>query len=170
VTDTNIQSKLVEYEDMVRLLTVKLEELAAENARLRAEGDAHTALRSVYNDPQASETNKVRAASAAIGYEQGKILSVPPAINLDRRERWRIYEQWSLRREIVLKTRDTPPPGWADHLSRDNYVEPPESEGMPPVDVIDTPQGFKVLSNLLPKPGSQRKLGNGGDDSGSDRS
>ena len=46
-----------------------------------------------------------------------------------------------------------------------NYVEPPESEGMPPVEVIDTPQGFKILSNLLPKPGSQRKLGNG-DDSG----
>jgi len=105
------------------------------------------------------------AAAAAIGYEQPKILSVPPAINLDRRERWRIYEQWSLRREIVMKTRDTPPPGWADHLSAANYVEPPESEGMPPVDVIDTPQGFKILSNLLPKPGSQRKLGNGnGDD------
>jgi hypothetical protein len=70
-----------------------------------------------------------------------------------------------LRREIVMKTRDTPPPGWADHLSAANYVEPPESEGMPPVDVIDTPQGFKILSNLLPKPGSQRKLGNGkGDD------
>jgi hypothetical protein len=170
MTDTDVQSKLAEYEGIVRMLTAKVEELVAENDRLRAEGGAHTALRSVYNDPQASETNKVKAAAAAIGYEQPKILSVPPAINLDRRERWRIYEQWSLRREIVMKTRDTPPPGWADHLQRDNYVEPPESEGMPPVDVIDTPQGFKILSNLLPKPGSQRKLGNGngGDDSNKD--
>jgi hypothetical protein len=166
MTNTDVQSKLAEYESIVRMLTAKVEELVAENDRLRAEGGAHTALRSVYNDPQASETNKVKAAAAAIGYEQPKILSVPPAINLDRRERWRIYEQWSLRREIVMKTKDVPPPGWDAHLQVDNYVEPPESEGMPPVDVIDTASGFKVLTNLLPKSGQQRRIGNGnGDDS-----
>ena len=44
---------------------------------------------------------------------------------------------------------------------------PPEGDAMPPVDVIDTGAGFKVLTNLLPKPGP-RRLGNGngnGDDS-----
>src|SRR6516225_971616 len=111
------EEKLARFESVLDLQMQEIEKLRAENERLRAEGGAHTALRSVYNDPQASETNKVKAAAAAIGYEQPKILSVPPAINLDRRERWRIYEQWSLRREIVMKTRDTPPPGWADHLS-----------------------------------------------------
>jgi hypothetical protein len=39
---------------------------------------------------------------------------------------------------------------------------------MPPVDVIDTASGFKVLSNLLPKPGSRRKLGNGNDSGSND--
>jgi hypothetical protein len=39
---------------------------------------------------------------------------------------------------------------------------------MPPVDVIDTGSGLKVLTNLLPKFG-QRRLGNGnGDDSSGD--
>jgi hypothetical protein len=165
MTEETIEQKLARFETVIGLQMQEIDRLRAENDALRAEGGAHTALRSVYNDPQASETNKVRAASAAIGYEQPKILSVPPAINLDRRERWRIYEQWSLRREIVMKTRDVPPQGWADHLQRDNYVEPPESEGLPPVDVVEDPMsGFKVLSNLLPKPGSQRKLnGNGSD-------
>ena len=77
---------------------------------------------------------------------------------------------WSQRRQYIIEHRAIPPAGWDNHLQRDNYVEPPESEGMPPVDVIDTPQGFKVLSNLLPKPGSQRKLGNGTDSSGDDHS
>jgi hypothetical protein len=157
MTDT----EKAEYEDVLRRLTAKCEELVAENEKLRAEGSAHTALRSVYTDPQASETNKVRAAAAAIGYEQPKILSVPPPMLGDRRERWRVYEQWSLRRELILKTRQLPAPGWDDHLRPETYQEPEGTE-MPPVDVVDTASGFKVLSNLLPKSG-QRRLGNGDD-------
>jgi hypothetical protein len=80
---------------------------------------------------------------------------------------WRIYEQWSLRREIMMKIKNPPPKGWDAHLQRDTHQEPPESEGMPPVDVVEDPiSGFKVLSNLLPKSGQQRRLGAGnGDDS-----
>jgi hypothetical protein len=161
VTDTDIQGKLAEYENLIRMLTTRLEEAVGEVERLRAEGGAHEALRSIYNDPLASETNKVRAARAAIGYEQPKILAEPPAIQLNRRERWRIYEQWSLRREIMLKIKNVPPKGWDAHLQPDNYVEPPESEGLPPVDVIDTGSGLKVLTNLLPKSGQRRPIGNG---------
>jgi hypothetical protein len=41
-----------EYEGVIRLLTAKVEELAAENARLRSsESTAHSVLREVYNDP-----------------------------------------------------------------------------------------------------------------------
>ena len=161
MTDT----EKAEYEDVLRRLTAKCEELVAENARLRSESGAHTALRSIYTDPQASESNKVRAAAAAIGYEQPKIGSVMPLLgNVSRTERWRVYEKWAQRREYIFEHRAIPPAGWDNHLQRDNYVEPPESEGMPPVDVIEDPtSGFKVLSNLLPKPGSQRKLGNGSD-------
>ena len=108
----------------------------------------------------------LKAAAAAIGYEQPKIGSVLPSLgNVSRTERWRVFEMWSQRRQYIIEHHAIPPAGWDDHLQRDNYVEPPESEGMPPVDVIDTPQGFKVLSNLLPKSGSPRKLGNGDDSS-----
>jgi hypothetical protein len=69
---------------------------------------------------------------------------------------------WSQRRQYIIEHHDIPSAGWDAHLQPETYQEPEGTE-MPPVDVIDTPQGFKVLSNLLPKPGSQRKLGNGGD-------
>ena len=169
MTEETIEQKLARFETVIGLQMQEIDRLRAENDALRAGGGAHTALRSIYNDPQASETNKVRAAAAAIGYEQPKIGSVSPSLgNVSRTERWRVYEIWSQRRQYIIEHRAIPPAGWDNHLQRDNYVEPPESEGMPPVDVIDTPQGFKVLSNLLPKPGSQRKLGNGSDDSSSD--
>ena len=164
-----LEAKLKRHEDALSLCMAEIEKLRAENQRLRSESGAHTALRSVYTDPQASETNKVRAAAAAIGYEQPKIGSVMPLLgNVSRTERWRVYEKWAQRREYIFEHRAIPPPGWDNHLQRDTYVEPPESEGMPPVDVIEDPtSGFKVLSNLLPKPG-QRRIGNGGDRSSND--
>jgi hypothetical protein len=70
------------------------------------------------------------------------------------------------KRKYIIEHHAIPPAGWDNHLSAANYVEPPESEGMPPVDVIDTPQGFNVLSNLLPKPGQRRVIGNGGNSDG----
>ena len=166
MTETTEQ-KLARFETVIGLQMQEIDRLRAENANLRQEGGAHTALRSVYNDPEASETNKVKAAAAAIGYEQPKIGSVLPSLgNVSRTERWRVFEMWSQRRQYIIEHHAIPPAGWDDHLQRDNYVEPPESEGMPPVDVIDTPQGFKVLSNLLPKPGQRRVIGNGGNSDG----
>jgi hypothetical protein len=79
MVEETLEQKLKRHEDALSLCIAEIEKLRAENERLRAEGGAHTALRSVYIDPQASETNKVKAAAAAIGYEQPKILSVPPA-------------------------------------------------------------------------------------------
>jgi hypothetical protein len=66
-----------EYEDMVRLLTTKCEELAAENARLRSsENTAHSVLREVYNDPSASPHVRVLAAKAAISHESAPLKPV----------------------------------------------------------------------------------------------
>ena len=62
-----LEAKLKRHEDALSLCMAEIEKLRAENQRLRSESGAHTALRSVYTDPQASETNKVRAAAAAIG-------------------------------------------------------------------------------------------------------
>ena len=77
MTDTDIQSKLAEYEDMVRLLTAKLEELAAENTRLRSsENNAHSVLREVYNDPTASPAVRVKAAGLALSHESAPLKPV----------------------------------------------------------------------------------------------
>jgi len=85
--------------------------------------------------------------------------------SVNRAERWRVFEMWSQRRQYIIEHRDIPPPNWDAHLQPDVYT-PPEGDAMPPVDVIDTGSGFKVLTNLLPKPGP-RRVGNGdGDDGG----
>ena len=160
MTDTDLQSKLAEYEDMVRLLTAKLEEMAAENERLRDGADAHSTLQSIYRNPATAEGNRIKAAAASLPVEKPKLMSIGPPIELNRRERWRVYEMWAQRREYIFEHRAIPPPGWDAHLERDTFQEPP-GDALPPVDVIEDPtSGFKVLSNLLPQPG-QRRLGNG---------
>jgi hypothetical protein len=83
MTDTDIQSKLAEYEGIVRLLTVKLEELAAENARLRSEkSDALSFLKEVYNDPTVSPAHRIKAAGLALPHEVPRLTPVPPALEL----------------------------------------------------------------------------------------
>jgi hypothetical protein len=83
MTDAEFQNRLAEYGDMVRLLTAKLEELAAENARLRSsENNAHSVLREVYNDPTASPAVRVKAAGLALPHEVPRLESVPPLLEL----------------------------------------------------------------------------------------
>ena len=66
MTDT----EKAEYDDVVRMLTVKLEQLAAENARLRSsENNAHSVLREIYNDSTASPAVRVKAAGLALPHE-----------------------------------------------------------------------------------------------------
>ena len=77
MTDAEFQNRLAEYEDMVRLLTTKLEELAAENTRLRSsENNAHAVLREVYNDPTASPAVRVKAAGLALSHESAPLKPV----------------------------------------------------------------------------------------------
>jgi hypothetical protein len=77
MTDAEFQNRLAEYEGMVRLLTAKLEELAAENARLRSsENNAHSVLREVYNDPTASPAVRVKAAGLALSHESAPLKPV----------------------------------------------------------------------------------------------
>ena len=66
-----------EYEDILRRLTAKCEELAAENARLRSsESNAHSVLREVYNDPTASPAVRVKAAGLALSHESAPLKPV----------------------------------------------------------------------------------------------
>ena len=72
-----------EYDDVVRQLMAKCEQLAAENARLRSEkSDAHSVLREVYNDPTASPAVRVKAAGLALPHETPRLESVPPPLDL----------------------------------------------------------------------------------------
>jgi hypothetical protein len=108
VTDTNIQSKLAEYEDVVRLLTAKCEELAAENARLRTEkSDALSVCREVYSDPKADPALRLRAAGLALPHEVPRLMPEPkplelvaepvePLHQLVERQRKRCYELQAL--------------------------------------------------------------------------
>jgi hypothetical protein len=83
MTDAEFQNRLAEYEDVVRLLTTKCEELAAENARLRSsENNAHSVLREVYNDPTASPAVRVKAAGLALPHETPRLTPVPPPLEL----------------------------------------------------------------------------------------
>ena len=80
------QQKIARYELVLDAQADEIDKLRAENGRLidwiMGDANAHTALQSVYNNPQSSETNRVKAASAAIGYEQGKIRDEPPFLEL----------------------------------------------------------------------------------------
>jgi len=50
--------------------------------------DAHACLRRIYNDPRAKESERGKAAAAAIGYEKAKPTSVSVVIDFKQR----VYE------------------------------------------------------------------------------
>jgi hypothetical protein len=64
----------------------EIDKLRSEVQRLldwiMGDADAHAALQAVYNNPKASEANRVKAASAAINFEKGKITNEPPFLDL----------------------------------------------------------------------------------------
>jgi hypothetical protein len=77
-----------EFEDVLRRLAAKCEELAAENAKLRSsENTAHSVLREVYNDPSASPHVRVLAAKAAISHESAPLRpqSAPLELTAERK-------------------------------------------------------------------------------------
>jgi hypothetical protein len=83
MTDTDTQTKLAEYEGLVRMLTSKLEEMAAENTRLRSErSDALSVCKEVYSDPNAPPALRLKAAGLALPHETPRLESVPPPLEL----------------------------------------------------------------------------------------
>jgi hypothetical protein len=115
MTDTD---KLAEYEGIIRMLTVKLEELAVENERLRSEGGAHAALKDVYLDRDLPEALRVKAATAALPHETPKLMSVPPPLELAAEETIPIAQLVEQRR------------------ARQNSLCPQSASDLPPVEVL----------------------------------
>src|SRR5215472_10578300 len=80
----SLEQKLERFECVIRLQMAKIDELRAENERLRAEGGAHAALKDVYLNPDSSEANKIKAAAASLPFEKPKLGSIePPTIRLN---------------------------------------------------------------------------------------
>ena len=75
-----------EYENVIRLLTAKVEELLTANERLTSELTAHQTLRAIYSDSTQPATVRVRAASAALGVESAPLKSVAPPLELVAQE------------------------------------------------------------------------------------
>ena len=142
MTDTDIHSKLAEYEGIVGMLTAKLEEAVGEIDRLRAvvakltEGtdDAHSTLRRLYLDEALSPTTRVRAAQAALNVEKASLKPTEAPLDL-------IAEPIEPLAEVVRRQRAR-----ADKM----LLEDPQYRDLP-----------KSYQAILPKPNS----GNGGDDS-----
>jgi hypothetical protein len=77
----------------VRLQMQEIDRLRAELANLvewiTGEKDALTALQAIYNDAAISESIRVKAAAAAIGFERAKVATTPSVVVIDFRERVR---------------------------------------------------------------------------------
>ena len=79
MTDT----EKAEYADVVRQLMAKCEQLAAENAALKANNaSAHQTLRAIYADSSQPATVRVRAAQAALNVETPSLKPEPAPLNL----------------------------------------------------------------------------------------
>src|SRR6516162_1543806 len=81
---TDPQKLIAEMDGALHTMLDENEALRAERDQLRAEvkrlvdwitgdRDALVCLQSIYNDPSAPENNRIKAASAAIGYERPKL-------------------------------------------------------------------------------------------------
>lgn len=70
--------QLARAEYVVKLQMAEIDRLRAEVDRLlgwiNGDGDALTALQSIYLNPDESSANRVKAASAAIGFERPKVV------------------------------------------------------------------------------------------------
>ena len=159
MTDETEQQN-VDPVEIIRMQMAEIDRLRAENKRLVSEADAHTTLRSIYTNPESPEGNRIKAASAALPIERPRLSAVTYYKQPDRKEAWRSFERWSLRRQIILETRELPKPGWDAHLVGDTY-EPPEGDSLPPVDVESGSSGFSVRTNLLPGMSPRTDNGNG---------
>jgi hypothetical protein len=64
-----------EYDDVVRQLMARCEQLAAENAKLRSEkSDAMSVVKEIYNDVDASPALRLKAAGLALPHEVPKLM------------------------------------------------------------------------------------------------
>jgi hypothetical protein len=69
----SVAAKLKEYEYLLKLQMAKIEELAEENERLRSVAGAHDVLKEIYQNRDAPEGNRIKAAQAALTVEKPRL-------------------------------------------------------------------------------------------------
>jgi predicted HNH restriction endonuclease len=93
MTAESAEQKLNRFECVIRLQMAEIDKLRAENQALvdwiQGDSDALTVLQTIYNSSTTSETNRVKAAAAAIGYERPKMMGATNLVVVDFRERVR---------------------------------------------------------------------------------
>ena len=89
MTDTDLQSKLAEREDVIRQLVTKLQETVDENDRLRAElarategSNALATLQALYRDPALPESLRAKCAIGCLPHETPRLTPQPPPLDL----------------------------------------------------------------------------------------
>ena len=77
MTAESPQQKLDRFECVIQLQMTEIDKLRAENKRLvdwiMGDSDALTTLQAVYQNPQASEGNRIKAAAASLPFERPKL-------------------------------------------------------------------------------------------------
>jgi hypothetical protein len=78
----SVKAKFDEYEYLLKLMTAKIEELAAENERLRAAAGAHGVLKLIYSDNDQPTGHRIKAAGLALQHETPKLMPERQALEL----------------------------------------------------------------------------------------
>jgi hypothetical protein len=80
------QQYIERLEYACRVQMEEIDKLRVENQRLldwiMGDADAHTCLQAVYNDPSASQGNRIKAAAASLPFEKPKLVAVEPCLEL----------------------------------------------------------------------------------------
>jgi hypothetical protein len=84
--EETLEQKLKRHEDALVACMAEITKLREENARLRSEADAHTVLRSIYSDPDAPQTNRIKAAAASLAHEKPKLMPERAPLDLTAEE------------------------------------------------------------------------------------
>jgi len=70
----SIKQKLDEAAYIIRLQTARIEELTAENERLRSAAGAHGILKAIYGDSNQPTGHRIKSAAAALPFEVPKLM------------------------------------------------------------------------------------------------
>jgi hypothetical protein len=83
MVEETAEQKLKRHEDALVACMAEITKLRAENARLRSsENNAHSVLREIYNDPDAPQGVRVKAAGLALQHETPRLTPVSPPLDL----------------------------------------------------------------------------------------